>query len=192
MDPPLAATELLRKAKGGHREAIHQLLPIVYDELVARAGAYLRRERAGHTLQPTALVHEVYLRLIDAKTVQWQERSHFLAIAARNMRQVLISHAKSKNAGKRPPPALRVPLKEGLRVDASFIDVLEFDELLGQLSDLNERMARIVEMRFFAGMKMEEIAEEIGVDARTVKRDWKAARMFLLDRLRDVDGSRER
>src|SRR6266851_3585763 len=142
-------------------------------------------ERSDNSLQPTALVHEVYLRLIDQNRVNWENRSHFFAIAAQLMRRVLIDHARARNAEKRPKPGLKVPLSDlPIGIEIQTTELLALDEALGRLEALDPRQARIVEMRFIAGLSEEEIAQALGVSVRTVKRDWKVARAWLFGALR--------
>jgi RNA polymerase sigma factor (TIGR02999 family) len=178
------ATRLLKEASAGDRRAFDELIRIVYDDLHSRAQAFMGRERRDHTLQPTALVGEAYLRLVRAEDLDWKDRSHFLAIAAKNMRQILAKHARGKAAAKRPPRAKRVALEEGLVPAAEEgVDASALEEALRKLEAYDSRMSRIVEMRYFGGMTVEEVAAVLDVDPRTVKRDWKAAKLFLLDEL---------
>ncbi len=184
-------TQLLTKAAEGSREALNALLPLVYDGLHARAAACMRKERAGHTLQPTVLVHDAFLQLVDAAGVDWKSRSHFYAFAARSMRQILVMHARAWGAEKRPYKHKRVPLEEGLLVDGgNALDFVALEEALAKLRSYNDRTEKVVEMRFFGGMSTEEVAEVLNVSSKTVKRDWKFARIFLLDEL--SGGERER
>ena len=176
--PPSSATVLLLRWKSGDRHAIDELLPIVYEELRRLAKGYLHRERLEHTLQSTALVHEAYLRLID-QNVDWQGRSHFFGIAAQMMRRILVDHARARNAAKRGE-GLKVTLDERMALaEARDLDVIALDGALDRLSKLDEGQAKIVEMRFFAGLSIEETAEALGISPATVKRDWAMARAWL-------------
>jgi RNA polymerase sigma factor (TIGR02999 family) len=164
---------------------LDELLPLVYDELRQLAGAILRQERPGHSLQPTALVNEAYLRLIDATKVEWQGRAQFLALAGRSMRQILVDHARAKGASKRGGDRLRVTLVEesGGARGPQELDVLDVDEALEELAALDARKARVVELRFFAGLEMKEIADVLRVGTTTVEDDWYFARAWLRRRL---------
>ena len=185
-------TQLLTAASRGNREAIDKLIPLLYEELHQRAEAHMRGERRDHTLQPTALVNEVYLRLIDEKQADWKDRSHFLAIAAKQMRQILIRHAKRRGAQKRGGAARRRgPFEEealGGGGGIEGVDFLEIDGALRKLHAFNARMAEIIEMRFLGGMSVKEVAEVLGVDPRTVRRDFEVARVFLRDELSGDSG----
>ncbi len=183
-------TTLLTRAGDGDRAAAGDLLPLVYEELRGLADAYLRQERAGHTLQPTALVHEAYLRLIDQTRVRWQDRTHFFAVAATSMRRILINHARDRNRQKRGGGAKRVDLSdlsEGREMsDATLLDL---DESLNRLESLDKRKARVVELRFFAGLTVPQTADLLGSSPATVKRDWEFARAWLLSELvSDAEG----
>jgi len=162
------------------------LTEVVYGELRALAGAYMQRERAGHTLQPTALANEVYLRLVDKTRIQWRGRAQFLAIAARAMRQILVEHARARATAKRGGDRARISLSDtsGI-VDEQAIDVLDLDEALGALSDLDPRKAQVVELRFFAGLTTRETAEALQLSNTTVEDDWYMARAWLRRRLAD-------
>lgn len=166
---------------------LESALPVIYDELRAIAAAYLRLERPGHTLQPTALVHEAYGRLADHASPPWTDAAHFRAIAARVMRQVLVDSARRHGAAKRGAGMDRVTLS-GAQLPApdTGIDVLELDELLGELSRLHERKARVVELLFFGGLTHAEAAGVIGVSRKTVESDWYTARAWLGRRLKDA------
>lgn len=179
-------TELLVRWSDGDQNALEQLMPLVFEELRRLAQSFFRGERSDHTLQPTALVHEVYLKLVDQRRVSWQNRAEFFAFAATLMRRLLVDHARSKRAAKRGSGVAPVPLEEVLlRDDSSNPDlVLAIDECLGRLAELDPRQARVVEMRYFAGLTMEEIAEAEQVALSTVKRDWKTAQLWLLNELR--------
>jgi RNA polymerase sigma factor (TIGR02999 family) len=178
-------TELLLRWREGNDEARERLMALVYDELRRKAAAYLRRERAGHTLQPTALVHEAYLRLIDQDRVAWQNRAHFLAIAAAMMRRVLMDHGRRQKARKRGGTGARVTLDEGLAPSVPReLDLMALDEALDALAALDEQKARIVELRAFGGLEVEETAEALGISPATVKRHWAFALAWLQQRLR--------
>ena len=177
-------TRLLSRAGQGDGEAMQRLMPLVYDDLRRRAQALMRRERVNHTLEATALVNEAYLRLVDQEQVAFKDRAHFHALAARSMRQILVDHARQHAAGKRGADWQRIPLEAGvLHEERADIDIVALDEALRELEELDERKARVVELRFFAGLSVEETAKALDVDERTVKRDWRVARTLLLDRL---------
>jgi RNA polymerase sigma-70 factor (ECF subfamily) len=170
---PEEVTELLLAWNKGDSSALYRLVPLVYAELHRLARGYLRRERAGHTLQTTALIHEAYLRLIDARRVQWQNRAHFFGVAARLMRQILVGLARERGYQKRGGGARQV----------SFDEALVIDEALAALAQFDERKAQVVEMRFFGGLTEEEIAAALDVSPETVRRDWRLARSWLRRRL---------
>ncbi|HEY1261966.1 MAG TPA: sigma-70 family RNA polymerase sigma factor [Terriglobales bacterium] len=173
-------TQLLVRWREGDRAALEELMPLVYDELRRLAGHYLRHERNEHTLQSTALVHEAYLRLAGQNTPQWQNRAHFFGIAARIMRQILVEHARSRNAGKRGGGAFRLTLDAAIEfAQQNNLDVLELDRALSELSELDEQQCRIVELRFFAGLTIEDTSEVLGISPATVKREWVTARVWL-------------
>ena len=173
-------TQILNDWSGGDRKAPERLMPLVYDELRRLARSFLARERGGHTLQPTALVHEAYVRLVDQTRVDWQNRAHFYGIAARMMRRVLIDHARAHAAGKRGGAAVRLSLDDvQVPIEQRAADLVALDEALERLAQMDERKCRVVEMRFFGGLTDEEIAEVMGVTTRTVLRDWKTARLWL-------------
>jgi RNA polymerase sigma factor (TIGR02999 family) len=175
-------TQLLFELKNGEPEVLSELLPLVYDELRRLADTYLRRERGNHTLQPTALVHEAYLRLIGQKPVDWQNRAHFFGVAARLMREILIDYARAKNRQKRGGGDFKTQIELNDAVSFSNekqIDVIAVDEALSQLEQLDERQARVVEMKFFGGLNVEEIAEVLGLSTATVKREWATAKLLL-------------
>lgn len=173
-------TRLVQESAAGRPDAAAQLFPIVYRELRRLAAAALRRERAGHTLQPTALVHEAFLRLAGISTDRPIDRQHFVALAARAMRRVLVDHARGRNALKRGQSDVRVPLDDvDVPVASRDIDFVALEDALVRLADLDERQARIVELRFFGGLTVEETAVVIDASERTVKRDWQMARAWL-------------
>ena len=173
-------TRILNEWSDGDANAPERLMPFVYDELRRRARSYLARERNSHTLQPTALVHEAYLRLIDQTRINWQNRAHFFALAANTMRRVLIDHARAHTTGKRGGAAVRLSIEDvQIPLEQRAADLVALDEALEELAKFDERKSKIVEMRFFGGLTDEEIAEVLGVSSRTVLRDWKTARLWL-------------
>jgi len=177
-------TVLLRRIRDGDRAAEAILLPLVYEELRERARRLVRRERADLTLQPTALVHEAYLRLLNQE-VDWQSRAHFYAVASHLMRQVLVDHARSHRAKKRGGSRQRVEWDERLLLsEPRMEDIIAIDEALTRLSAWDKRQCQVVEMRFFAGMNEEEISAVLRISVRTVKRDWTMARAWLRGQLR--------
>lgn len=178
--PPKDVTTLLKAWGAGNRQAGEELLPLVYAELRQVARRYMRRERSDHTLQSTALVHEAYLRLVDKKEVAWQDRAHFFALAAREMRRILVEHARARKAEKRGGPAVKLPLEEAEAVaEQKDEEILALEEALGALEALDPQQARIVEMRYFGGLKVEELAVVLGVSTATVDRKWRTARAWL-------------
>ena len=181
---PADVTELLRAWCAGDRAALDRLVPLVSSELHDLAHRYMRREPSGHTLQTTALVNEAYLRLIDASKVQWQDRAHFFAISANLMRRILVDHARARGYKKRGGGATRSELDEGqIPTPEPGADVVALDEAIDALAAFDPQAARIVELRFFGGLNVEETAEVIGVSPRTIKREWAAARVWLLGEL---------
>lgn len=178
--PAGEVTELLVKWSEGDADALDQLLPIVYAELRRIADAYLRRERSGHTLQATALVHEAYLRLIKAQGLEWQNREQFFGISANLMRQILVDHARTATAVKRGGTAPNLPLDESLTISGeSDANLLLLDAALNKLALIDAQAARIVELRYFAGLTIEETAEILKTSPMTVKREWATARAWL-------------
>ena len=174
------ATELLLSLGNGNREALDELVPLVYDELRAIARGKLRYERSGHTLNTTALVHEAYLKLVQFDRVQWQSRAHFLAIAAQAMRNILVNHALRRKRVKRGGGAPHAPLEEAADLPATEADrILSLDAALDRLTAVNPRHARIVECRFFGGMTIEETAIALEISPATAKRDWTLMRAWL-------------
>lgn len=172
---------MLREWSEGNTQVLDMLLPIVYDELHRQASRYLRRERAGHTLQTTGLIHETYLKLIDQKSVNWQNRAHFFGIAAQAMRRILVDHAKARHRKKRGGPGEPLPLEEAagfIKAEKS-IDLIQLDESLTRLAKLDERQARIVELRYFSGLSIDETAEALHISPATVKSDWNLAKAWL-------------
>ena len=182
-DPGDEITQLFRQmsaAPGGQQALLERLLPLVYRELRRQAAGYLRKERAGHTLQPTALVHEAYLRLIDQRDVRWENRAHFFGIAAQAMRRILVDHARGRRRVKRGGADQRVTLTEGaLVVEQRSVDVLDLDAALERLAALDPRQARVVELRYFGGLSVEETAEVLDISPATVKREWSMAKAWL-------------
>ena len=173
-----SATRLLQRWNQGDRDALDQLLPVVYDELRRLARGYLNRERAQHTLQSTALVHEAYLRLVDQNT-DWQGRAHFFGVAAQMMRRILVDHARARSAAKRGD-GLKVTLDEGMAIaEQRNLDVLALDRALQSLAQIDEKQCKIVELRYFAGLSIEETAEVLSISPATVKRDWSVAKAWL-------------
>jgi len=178
-------TEMLGRIKGGDREAANQLLPLVYDEFRALANHYLQQERRNHTLQPTALVHEAYMKLVDQSRVNWQGKSHFFAVAAQAMRRILVDHARARHRDKRGGGRARVELDEAVALSPQRDeDVLALDEALERLAALDPRQAKVIELRFFGGLSVEEVAEALGVSKRTVEGDWTFARAWLARELK--------
>jgi RNA polymerase sigma factor (TIGR02999 family) len=177
-------TALLRMWSDGDAHALDRLMPLVYDELRRRAAAAMRRERTGHTLEPTALVHEAYLRLVDQRRVEWHSRAQFYAVAAEMMRRVLVDVARARRAAKRSGRWARVTLDDAVAVTQPVdIDVLELDAALQRLAALDERKSRIAVLRFFAGLTLADTATALGVSPATVGREWRVARAWLFDAL---------
>ena len=173
-------TQWLLQWSGGDQAALDQLMPAVYTELHRVAVSYLRREQAGHTLQPTALVHEAYLRLVDESRVDWHSRAHFFGVAARLMRQILVDHARRRHAAKRGGGAFKVTLEDArANYEPPDLDLLALDHALNELAALDPQQSRVVELRFFGGLTLEETAEALGVSSKTVARDWEFARAWL-------------
>ena len=180
-------TGLLVALREGDREALDRLFPLIYGELRSRAHAQLARRRPGDTLSTTALVHEAYLKLTDSSQQTYQNRVHFFAVASRAMRQILVDYARRMSAAKRDS-GRAVTFDPDQLVDPERADELvALDEALGQLEILDERLARTTEMRFFAGLSVEEVADALGISPRTVKRDWRKARAFLFQAIRGGD-----
>ena len=180
-------TELLVRWRGGDREALDSLLPLVYDELRRIARHYLQGERSGHTLQSTALVNEAYVRMVVQDFPQWQNRAHFFAVAAQLMRQILVDHARSHRASKRGGDVYKVTLDEAEEQPlATDIDIVALDDALKNLAEMDPQQRRVVELKFFAGLSIEDTAEVLGISSSTVKRDWVTARAWLY---RELDRS---
>ena len=177
---PQDLTQLLVKCRQGDRQALDELMPVVYHELQGLAKRYIARERPGHTLQSTALVHEAYLKLVGQKDVQWQNRAHFFGVAAQLMRRLLVDHAPRRKSGKRGSGGTRITLVEGLAtVEPVDIDTIALDDALKSLERLDPRKGRLVELRFFGGLTIEETAEVMGTSAGTVKREWQFTKAWL-------------
>jgi RNA polymerase sigma factor (TIGR02999 family) len=177
-------TRLLVSWSQGDKAALDQLAPLVYDELRQLAGRYLRRERPGHTLQSTALVNEAYLRLIDQRHVHWQNRAHFLGVAAQMIRRILVDHARAHQAAKRGSGAAKLALDEALDAGRERdLDLVALDDALDALSRLDTKQSRVIELRFFAGLSIEETAEVMEISPATVKREWSSARAWLFREL---------
>ena len=177
IEPDLTA--LLRDASEGDQTALDRLMPLVYGELRKIAASYLRQERKDHTLQPTALVHEAYLRLTHQKDVAWQNRAHFYGIAAQMMRRILVDHARKRQAAKRDASAWKVATAEVDGGAESAPELLALDRALEELEKIDPQQAKIVELRFFGGLTVEETAEVAGISPRTVKREWRTAKAWL-------------
>jgi RNA polymerase sigma factor (TIGR02999 family) len=172
-------TGLLAAWSGGDAQALEALTPVVYDELRRIAGRYLRRERPGHTLQGTEIVHEAYLRLVNQR-VHWQNRAHFYGIAAQFIRRILVDHARNRQAQKRGAGGVKLSLDEAIATpERRDIDLVKLDDALSDLAKLDSQQARIVELRYFAGLSVEETAEVVGISPATVKRDWTTAKAWL-------------
>lgn len=180
--PAPDVTQLLAKWSGGDQAALDELLPLVYGELRRLASAYLRRERSNHTLQSTALVHEAFMRLVNQQDVQWRNRAHFFAIAAQMIRRILVDYARSQHAEKRGSGAVKLALDEAMAVpqaSGTDVDLLGLNDALNRLAELDERQGRIVELRFFAGLSIEETAEVMNLSPASIKREWQTARAWL-------------
>jgi RNA polymerase sigma factor (TIGR02999 family) len=177
-------TQLLRQWSDGRREALDELMPLLYDELRRQARRYLRKERAGHTLQTTALIHEAYLKLVDQNQVEWQNRAHFFGIAAQMMRRILVDYAKTRHRRKRGGAAENLPLEEAALVampaaPEKSIDLVALDEALTRLAEFDPRQARVVELRYFSGLDIDETARVLGISNATVRREWNLAKAWL-------------
>ena len=189
MVPEADVTALLVEMAKGNQAAQEKLIPLVYDQLKRMARRYMRRERAGHTLQTTALVHEAYLKLVRQQSPNWQGRAQFFGIAAQLMRRILIDHARRHLREKRGGTQVILPLEEGLAFTPEHSeDLLKLDEALDRLSKLDPRQSRIVELRFFGGLSVEETSRFLNVSPITVKRDWAVAKVWLYGELRPDHG----
>jgi RNA polymerase sigma factor (TIGR02999 family) len=178
-DRTSAVTALLQAWRRGDKAAFDRLTPLVYDELRRRARHYLHGERPNHTLRPTALVNEVYLRMVNIERVNWHDRSHFFAIAARHMRRILVDSARARRNQKRGGGIANVTFDENLAVTERGPDLLALDDALEQLAIQDDRKARVVELRFFGGLTNDEIADALGISTDTVTRDWQVAKLWL-------------
>jgi RNA polymerase sigma factor (TIGR02999 family) len=173
-------TQLLLAWGNGDQAAFEQLMPLVYEELRKQAQRYMRQQRPGHTLQATALVNEAYLQLIRSDQVRWQNRAHFFAISAQLMRRILVDSARARQNLKRGGAAQRITFEDTLQIAAGRpLELVALDDALNALAQLNERQSRIVELRYFGGLSEEEVAEVLQISARTVRRDWSLARVWL-------------
>jgi RNA polymerase sigma-70 factor, ECF subfamily len=174
-------TEMLHQWSSGNAEVMDKLLPLIYDELHRRAAAYLRRERPNHTLQATALVHEAYIKLIDQRDDNWASRDHFFAIAAQAMRRILVDHARGRHRHKRGGSNEDLPLEEVLlaAADETNVDLIALDEAMARLARLDPQQERIVELRYFGGLSLEEAANTLGISRATAARDWQVAKAWL-------------
>ena len=183
---PESVTRLLVEWQNGSQKALDRLMPMVYAELRAIAGRYLSHESPSHTLQSTALVHEAYLKLVGQRSVQWQNRSHFFGIAAQMMRRILVDHARHEHRAKRGGDSPKLSLDEAMAVaePEAEVDLLALDDALTSLSTIDPRGARIVELRFFSGLTIEETAEVLSVSSGTIKREWSTARAWLYREMR--------
>ena len=183
-ESPADVTQLLTNWSKGDRSALEQLMPLVYGELRRLASSYLRRERPDHTLQSTALVHEAFMRLINQRDVEWKSRAHFYGIAAQMIRRILVDYARSQNAEKRGSGAIKLELDDALAVpQESGLDVVGLNDALERLAVFDERQSRIVELRFFAGLSIEETAEVMHLSPASIKREWTSARAWLFREL---------
>jgi RNA polymerase sigma factor (TIGR02999 family) len=177
-------TLILRQWEQGDQEALNRLVPLVYEELRRIAARHLRSERSSHTLQTTALVHEAYFRLVDENRIHWQSRAHFLGVAARLIRNILVDHARTHNAAKRGGGAQKLQLEEALAASGDTdAEILAVDDALSALANIDAQQARIVELRFFAGLTIEETAEALQISPSTVKRDWILAKTWIYKEL---------
>lgn len=181
---PQDLTQLLENWRQGDKSALDAMTPVVYDELRRVARRLLSAERPDHTLQPTALVHEAYLRLIDQRSVDWKNRAHFMGMAATMMRRILINHAKAHKAAKREGFAEAITLDDALGVFTKpKVDLLDLDQSLDRLTKLDAQQGKVVELRYFGGLSIEETAEVMGISTATVKREWGTARLWLIQQL---------
>ena len=186
MDTPnnIEVTQLLADLRTGQHQAHEQLFPIVYSELRKIAANYMRRERTDHTLQATALVHEAYMQLVDQTRVTWQNRAHFFGVAAQLMRRILVDHARSQNALKRGGDAQKISLDDSVGLAAGPpVAFDELDEALNRLHELDPNQAKIIELRFFGGLTVEEVSEVIGLSTATIEREWRMAKAWLHNQL---------
>lgn len=183
-------TRVLDRIAGGDQDAVNMLFPLVYDELRQMAGAFMRGERRDHTLQPTALVHDAYMKLVGQDRANWQGRAHFLAVAAQQMRRVLVDHARSRDRRKRGGGAEKVTICVGdVMAETRDVDLLQLDEALGELASFNPAGAQIVELKFFGGLTNTEVGQALGVSRSSVDRGWDLARRWLLVQMTRGDTS---
>lgn len=183
--PTTNVTQILDAMSAGDETAADQLLPVVYDELRRLAHGYMRNERSDHTLQATALVHEAYIQLVDWKNVSWQNRAHFFAAAAKLMRKILVDYAREKNALKRGGGVRTIALDEALSFpNRKEVDLLVLDDALEELHQFDPQQSKIVELRFFGGLTIEETAHALGISDSTVKRDWQIAKAWLFNKMK--------
>jgi RNA polymerase sigma factor (TIGR02999 family) len=181
---PQSVTQLLKAWGDGEQQALDRLISLVYAELHRLAHRYMRRERSGHTLQPTALVHEVYERLVDLNNVSWQNRAHFFGVSAHLMRRILVDYARSRRYTKREGQWRQVPLNEAVALfHDRQTDIVALDDALRVLADIDPRKSRVVEMRFFGGLSIKEVAEVLNISEESVQRDWRLAKVWLLREL---------
>jgi len=184
---PKEVTQLLIQLTEGNRTVLDELLPLIYSELRSLAANYLRRERSGHTLQPTALVHEAYMRMVDQTRVQWQNRAHFFGVAAQMMRRILVDHARANAAEKRGGEMQKIALDENIDVSGETDrNLVALDDALNRLAELDPQKSKIVELRFFGGLSAEETAEALGVSVPTVKRQWRMAKAWLYGQVKNT------
>lgn len=182
---PAEITLLLGKWREGDSEALEKVAQYVYDELRRRASAYMRKERPGHTLQTTGLVHEAFIKLIDKRAIEWNDRNHFVAVASQAMRRILVDHARNRKRDKRGGEHENLPLDDVKEVSSGSIsvDLVDLDEALHKLATFDQRQAQIVELKYFGGMTLDETAEILGISRVTVKRDWLIAKAWLRQQL---------
>lgn len=179
-------TRLLKDAQSGNEMALNELFPLVYDELRKLASIRMNAERENHTLQPTALVHEVYMRLIDQHSVDWGNRLHFFSLASEMMRRILVTHAIAKKTEKRGGEFIHLELDEAISfAKNNAVDFADLDDALSELEKFAPRQAKVVEMRFFGGLTIEEVAKTMNLDERTIKRDWRSAKAWLFEKLKN-------
>lgn len=186
-------TQMLIQLSQGKSQVVDDILPLIYDELRSLASNYLRRERSDHTLQPTALVHEAYIKLIDQTQVKWQNRAHFFGIAANIMRRILVDYARKHHADKRGGDAEKLPLEEEILIvsEGKSAELLALDEALENLAKIDPQKSKIVELRYFGGLSVEETAEVLGVSEITVKRHWRMAKAWLYGQLANDDAANQ-
>ena len=186
MSETLNITQMLRQWSDGNREVLEELMPLVYDELHRQAARFLSRERPNHTLQTTALIHETYLKLIDQREVSWESRTHFFAIAATLMRRIMVDYARTKNREKRGGDYLKLPLEEAELVAGKekSVDLMALDEALTKLEKIDRRQARVVELRYFGDLTLEETAAALKISRTTVAEDWAMAKAWLYRELK--------